>query len=398
MSTTDVANLQFSHSLDQKRWLAVANLSGPDEVDAAVTSLLARSEQPPRLALVFGSSQLSRSDLRSTLDRALPDTELVGCTTSGLVHPEPGLDSRLQLVALGGDGFEVETQLTDYRAGCRTAGEQVGGIVPDGETRNRTLILLCDGLEGDVADLVRGAYSACGAGVSIVGGCAGDDLAMEQTFQFVDDRWLSGGVAAAGLTSTGPIGIGVAHGWSRIGEPMVVTGTDGTSVLTLDDAPALDMYLDVVGAERSFDSSAEFARFAQTRPLGLDDGRSGQVRFVTGGDFDRRSLDFLVHIPEGQLAWVMHGDRRSVIDATRTAASDALAQLGGQPPLGVVAFDCVARRSVVGVDTVAEEIEALADSLPPGTPIGGFYTYGEIARTGGSLGLHHQTMVVAAFA
>jgi hypothetical protein len=389
--------LQFARSADDERWFAVTNLTDPSGIEARVDELLAMSGEAPRLVLAFGSSKIPRPQLREALDRALPDTSVVGCTTSGLVHSEPSVGGEIQLVVLGGPGFGVETALTDYESGCRAAGQLVGQVVPSGEELNRTLMLLCDGLEGDVADLVRGAYSVCGAGVSIVGGCAGDDLAMEQTFQFVDDHWLSGGVAAAGLTSTGPIGIGVAHGWAAVGEPMVVTASDGTSVLTLDDVPALDQYLSVVGADHTFESSADFARFAQTRPLGLDDGGSGQVRFVTGGDFERRSLDFLVHIPEGQLAWVMNGDRQSVIDATMTSARQALAQLDGRPPLGVVAFDCVARRSVVGAETVADEIEALKTPMPLGTPIGGFYTYGEIARTGGALGLHHQTMVVAAF-
>lgn len=397
MATTETANLQFARSIDEERWLAVTNLDDPSEIDSCVGDVVGAAGDVPRLVLAFGSSKIPRSDLRESLNVALPDTDVIGCTTSGLVHSMPDDTGSIQLVALGGTGFEVETTLADYEAGCRAAGELVGGAMPPGDEVNRTLMLLCDGLEGDVADLVRGAYSVCGAGVSIVGGCAGDDLAMEQTFQFVDDRWLSGGVAAAGLTSTGPIGVGVAHGWAPLGEPMVVTGSDGTSILTLDDVPALDMYLSVVGGDRTFDSSADFARFAQTRPLGLDGG-SGQIRFVTGGDFERRSLDFLVHVPEGQLAWVMNGDRQSVIEATKASANQALAQLDGRPPLGVVAFDCVARRSVVGVETVADEIEALKAPLPPGTPIGGFYTYGEIARTGGALGLHHQTMVVVAFA
>ena len=399
MTTTEATTLQFARSTDGERWLGVTTLPDPAAVAPHVDELLRASGEPPRLVLAFGSSQIPRSELRRALDVALPDSEVVGCTTSGLVQPTAGVDGDIQLVALGGPGFGVQTALADYEAGCRAAGQAVGHAVPTGEGVNRTLLMLCDGLEGDVADLVRGAYSVCGAGVSIVGGCAGDDLAMEQTFQFVDDDWLSGGVAAAGVTSTGPIGVGVAHGWAPVGEPMVVTASDDTSVLTLEDVPALDMYLSLVGAsDHDFASSADFARFAQTRPLGLGDAGTGQVRFVTGGDFERRSLDFLVHIPEGQLAWVMNGDRQSVIEATETSARQALGELDGLPPLGVIAFDCVARRSVVGAETVADEIEALKAPLPPRTPIGGFYTYGEIARTGGALGLHHQTMVVVAFA
>ncbi len=93
----------------------------------------------------------------------------------------------------------------------------------------------------------------------------------------------------------------------------------------------------------------------------------------------------------------MEGSRESVVDATRAAGRQARSKLDGLDPIGVVAFDCVARRSVIGDALVFEETFALSSTLPEGTPMGGFYTYGEIARTGGSLGLHHQTMVVLAF-
>ena len=80
----------------------------------------------------------------------------------------------------------------------------------------------------------------------LVGGCAGDDLKMTRTFQFYGDRVLTDSVVAAGIASDAPLGIGVRHGWRRVGEPMVVTGSTGNQVFTLDDQPALDVYLERV--------------------------------------------------------------------------------------------------------------------------------------------------------
>ena len=44
---------------------------------------------------------------------------------------------------------------------------------------HRILLLLTDGLAGDQQEIVRGAYSVVGAGVPLVGGCAGDDQHMK---------------------------------------------------------------------------------------------------------------------------------------------------------------------------------------------------------------------------
>ncbi len=50
------------------------------------------------------------------------------------------------------------------------AGELNGGH------ERKVLIVLTDGLAGDQQEIVRGAYAAVGAGVPLVGGCAGDGL------------------------------------------------------------------------------------------------------------------------------------------------------------------------------------------------------------------------------
>jgi hypothetical protein len=66
----------------------------------------------------------------------------------------------------------------------------------------------------------------------------------------------------------------------------------------------------------------------------------------------------------------------------------------GKRPLGVLAFDCIARRGVLGEEGVQTEVGRIADVT--GAPVAGFYTYGEIARTRGVAGFHNQTLVVLA--
>lgn len=79
--------------------------------------------------------------------------------------------------------------------------------------------------------------------------------------------------------------------------------------------------------------------------------------------------------------------------ATDAACGDSLAALGGRPPLGLIAFDCVARRAVLGETGIKSEIGRLT-AMAPGAPVAGCYTYGEIARTRGVRGFHNQTLVL----
>ena len=66
---------------------------------------------------------------------------------------------------------------------------------------------------------------------------------MRQTFQFHNDQVLTNAVVAAALGSDAPLGIGVQHGWRKVGAPMIVTNSAKSRVYTLDDEPALDVYL-----------------------------------------------------------------------------------------------------------------------------------------------------------
>ena len=92
----------------------------------------------------------------------------------------------------------------------------------------------------------------------------------------------------------------------------------------------------------------------------------------------------------------MEGDADSVLNATDSSCNEALSQLDGLPALGIVAFDCIARRGVLGDEGIRGEVERLG-TLAGGAPVSGFYTYGEIARTRSVSGFHNQTLVVLAF-
>jgi hypothetical protein len=203
----------------------------------------------------------------------------------------------------------------------------------------------------------------------------------------------------AGIASAAPLGIGVRHGWRRVGEPMLVTASAGNRVYTLDDRPALDVYLEHLGvAEPAHPDAEGLARLALTHPLGLSRPvGEDQVRFIGGGDFAERSLSCIAEVPQGALVWIMEGDARSVLEATDAACGDSIAALGGCPPLGMIAFDCIARRGVLGDEGIRAETGRLA-ALAAGAPVAGFYTYGEIARTRGVRGFHNQTLVVLSIA
>jgi hypothetical protein len=382
------------------RWCGVGSADAAEVDPGAIAADQALLHHDPKLVVVFCSEAL---DLEGALRgiRARIDAPLIGCTTAGEIATSGPRDASIVVTAFGGDGFAVDTAYAEGAShALRAAGANAARCVPSSDAHpHRVLLLLTDGLAGDQQEILRGAYGVLGAAVPLVGGCAGDNLRMSRTLQLYGDRILSDAVVSAGIASNAPLGIGVRHGWQPIGEPMLVTASDGNRVYTLDDRPALDVYLERMGAPAAPGTSDEaLARVALTHPLGLTrPNGEAHVRFIGGADFADRSLSCVAEVPQGALVWLMTGDAESVLAAADGACDDALAALGGRSPVGMLAFDCIARRGVLGDDGIRTEIDRIA-ACAGGAPVAGFYTYGEIARTKGISGFHNQTLVVLSVA
>jgi hypothetical protein len=383
------------------RWFAVGQSNDRDaRVAGDVAAAAALAGDDPQLLVVFCSHTHDLEALLGAINRRSGGVPLIGCSTAGEIATSGPGDAGVVVTALGGCGLSAATASAQIAGGnLRAAGAEAAGCVAACPERggDRVLLLLTDGLAGDQQEVVRGAYSVVGASTPLVGGCAGDGLEMRKTYQLHNDAVLTNSVVGVTLSSEGTMGIGVRHGWRRVGEPVLVTRSAHNRVYTLNDRRALDVYLEHLDPPADVHSDqAAFTRFALRHPLGLR-RRSGEehVRFVGEADFENGSLGFIAEVPQGGLAWFMEGDEESVLAATDAACADALAPLSGAAPLGTFAFDCIARRGILGDAGIETEIERVARSTG-GAPVSGFYTYGEIARTRGQSGFHNQTLVLLA--
>lgn len=380
------------------RWCAVAHTREPDpHVAGSQVASDALTGSDPKLLVAFCSPSYDLEALSAGIKSISGDIPLIGCSTAGEIASDGPGEASAVVFAIGGPGFSIATavghgasaNLRETGAGAATCIHQVA------DKKYRALMLLTDGLAGDQQEIVRGAYGVAGATVPLVGGCAGDDLKMRETQQLFGDEVMTDSVVAAAIGSDSPMGIGVQHGWSRLGNPMLVTKSENNRVFVLDDRPALDVYLERLDAPTEVRADpALFTEFALTHPLGISRRSGEEVRFVGEANFEDRSLGCIAEVPQGGLAWFMEGDVQSVLDGGDEAAGEALEQLNGESPIGLMAFDCIARRGVLG-EGVKEEVDRLS-ALAPKAPIAGFYTYGEIARVKGMSGFHNQTLVVLA--
>ncbi|MEX0587770.1 MAG: FIST N-terminal domain-containing protein [Cyanobium sp.] len=371
-------------------------LNTTEALDEALLAL--QGPQSPKLVVALVAPSFEMQAIAEGLHQALPGTEVIGCTTSGEIATDGAMANALVLWALGGDAIQVCTgsgQGDDL--GLRKAATEAAHCLDQLEQRSNTvLMMLSDGLCGDQMDVVRGAYDVAGIDVPLVGGCAGDNLAMRRTRQMHGRRVMSQSVVAAAISSDRPLGIGVSHGWIPASEPMLVTSSKGNILSSLEDKPALDVYLNFFNPPKeAWTDPAAFADFAATHPIGIRRRDKIEMRHITGFNSETRDLITVAEVPQGALAFLTEGDFDSVLNAAAKSCQSALAGLNGADPVGLFLFDCVSRRAVFTEDRVHEETDLIASSCGR-IPMAGFYTYGEICRTKGAGGFHNQTLVTLA--
>lgn len=381
------------------RWAVVGRSAHPDAGAAgreAARAALAGHDDA-RLLIVFATSDHDLGAVAAGISEVAPGVPVVGTTTAGELDADGvggAASGTVQALALGGDGLSFSATAVSTAHDPRDAGARAAACVGDvADMAHRVLLLLSDGPNEIQPEIVRGAYSVAGAGVPLVGGLAGHRVARGTPELLYGNAVLSGSVIGVAIGSDAPIGVGVRHGWSPVGEPMLVTRVVAGRVLELDGRPAAAVYRERLGApaDEPVDVSVTL-----THPLGMR-RRIGEAhaRWVDddgAGDGSLRGV-----VPAGALVWLMESDPDGVRDATDAACREALAALGDDAPLALVAFDCNARLQILGEDGARDEVARMAEHAGDAA-LTGWYTFGEIARTRGTAGFHQQTLVVLALA
>ena len=350
------------------------------------------------LVLYFASrAAMADEQIHDRLRGGFPDALLLGCSTGGHAQSDDIRDD-------GGVGVAIRFATTSLRlvhedgadpAGSRACGRRLGERLAGPGLSG--VLLLSDGLHVNGSALAAGLSEALGPTVPVSGGLAGDGPAFGTTLIGAGEAAPAPRrVAALGLYGDAVrLGHGSGGGWERFGPERRITRAAGNDLMELDGAPALDLYERYLGEE-----AAGLPGTALLYPLRIWDPRQPEhavVRTVLGVDRAERSMTFAGDMPQGWKAQLMRGGIDRLAAGAAEAARQAAVTCDGAAEGDSLAIlvSCIGRRLLMGQRT-GEEIEAVAAQFPPGTPLLGFYSYGEVSpRPGdGACELHNQTMTV----
>jgi len=384
-------------SQQQDAWLA-----GMEAASQAAWS----TAGPADLVIVFMTDHYQPEAVRQGICSVMGKSPVIGCCVPSLFTTHGFSAEGVAVMALAGEDLKVRLALAEgIRANPQAVGRRVieslnkDLAVAYRANKQVAILALADALSGFMAEVVEGATDVLGPACLMVGGTACDNFKFLKSFQFIDDQIHSDALVAALLSTSSPIGVGVSHGYKPVDRPLVATRTDHNIVYEFDGQPAFEAYQRAWANEVPEVNSEGFATFAKAHPLGLPQLRGEYVIRDLVRVHPDGAIECFSTVPENAVVHMMSVDQESLYKATRGAALQALASLGGQPPAAVLVFNCISRVALLKGDMTVE-IDHVRDVVGDETPLIGFFSFGEIATPprGGLAAFYNKTVVVCALA
>ncbi|MGB9953892.1 MULTISPECIES: FIST signal transduction protein [unclassified Haloarcula] len=364
------------------------------------------------------------------------DTEIVGCSSSGEFTESGSGNGTVTVGVVSSDSMRFFSSLsTELSADPERCLFEAVHDLPASEDAtvegypHRTVINLHDGMAGIGNKVTRLTEQYLDdEETPVVGGSAGDDLQLQQTHVFRNDRVETDAVVLALIASEDPLPVTVNHGHEPISEAMTVTRAEGSTVYELDGRPAFEAWRDAIreDAMETYDidvdeleaGSEDLVMLLGRYELGIEsepdadaDGLASRIKtfieskLISTTGYNIRwpghttdtdgPLDFAVAVSEGTEVRVTHSNKSDQVYAVRNAATNAANELRGGNVAGGFVYDCACRAMILGddFDDAVETIHSAIDA-----PFAGFETYGEVCSADEDYtGYHNTSSVILLF-
>jgi len=250
---------------------------------------------------------------------------------------------------------------------------------------NPSLIICSTGMsaKGEYFDgetFVRSLETNLGQDKIFFGGMAGDDWTFSGTYVFNNEQETDNGMVAL-VADTDKISLnGMAiTGWKPMGISRKVTKSNGTLLYTIDDKPAIEMYMKYLGQKENMNNK-DFDLFKDVAihyPF-IVKRESGEtvLRSPMSIDHNEKALVMDSEMKEGTEFWFTVPPDFDITEEIIAEATQLKNETIGDTD-ALLIFSCAGRPPVLG-PLVHAENNGLADVWQ--TPMAGYYTYGEYGR------------------
>jgi len=356
-------------------------------------------------ALVFATAAYPQAELVQSVAGILPGAQLSGCSGEGIIAGAATheVDFAVAVLAVHSDSVTFEPFLMgSYHQDPADAGRRVGRFCTrSGSDDLVCLVVLPDGLRGNVTELLESLATSLPASVPIVGGGSADGQLFERTFQYFNGQVTSDAVAGFVVRGAASLEHAVSHGCMPVGLDHVVTRADRGWVYEIDGRPPWALfqeYLDgdpeeltaegvvylCLGLDISERNLSGCSPYVIRAPMRLD-RQQGALFFPGGG------------VTTGARVRLTRRDAELIRGSASDCARRVQHALSGRRPALVLQFDCAGRGRLLFGDHASEQIlKPLQDGIGHAIPWTGFHSFGEIAPLSREPFFHNYSVAVCA--
>ncbi len=351
----------------------------------------------PGLLLVFATAGYDQEEILRGVREVSTKGEIVGCSTSGVISSEGCAEQRyaVGVLAIASNGIRMsaysEPCFSQDPSSCgRKLAEKVRG---DLQESGGLLILLPDGLTGNVSQFLAAVGRDLPERVAIVGGTAGELLKNEKTWQYLGRKASANSVSAILLQGDFHSEIAVSHGCDIVGKEQEITREKNGWVYEIDGQPAWSVYreyLNVGDAEPL--SMAHYCYICLAKQLQRPERNFGPhvIRCPLGVDRKNGALFFPGGLEVGSRVRMALRSSEQTLKRNIEAAKLITGRQPGRKPMLVLQFDCCCRGKLMFGDRNPGSVRPLQEVFGLDIPWFGLQTYGEIAKLEGRSAIFHN--------
>jgi len=359
-----------------------------DEIQSALQQSMAEGFKPT-LALVFLSAMPEIEAISTLLDKQ--GIAVFGATTFAEFTEQHADNSGIAVLLLdinpayfkivfinNGDG-------SGYDIGCQV-----------GETGTKTFanpafIISSANYTIPGESIIQGMIEKAGAGVTIVGGKAGEMKNLEGKI-FTNHQSSDNGIIALILDEDKIILKGMAaSGWKPAGTEKIITHCKGPWIYTIDDQPAFDVVKKFLGTEIIEDENkAGIVKLNIIYPIQLyRKGGSPFMLPILFANTEDHSVMLAEEVPEGSAFRFSMPPDFDVIDMVINGSVEIKEKEMPEAD-ALIIFSCIGRLGSLG-PMASNEVAGLAGTWK--SPMIGFYSLGEFGRVANGNTEFHGTTV-----
>ena len=361
----------------------------PEEISAALTESMTDGFKPT-LALVFISVKQDIASIMRILDGK--NIQIFGATTGGEISGSDISHEAISILLMDMEPANFRILYDDY------TGSDVAEVAKAMTAQALTIFarpafLICNSIEkpqdiGLGEKILQSVSHEAGNDITIWGGGAGDDLMFKETFVFNNTNMTNKGILMLVLNEDKILVKGrAASGMKPIGTEKVITKSEGSWILEIDNQPATDLVMKYMGESLSPEDFRDFNLKLIFLRLIREDG-SSIIRSTLGFNMDTKGITVSGKIKPGdKFRFTLLPDFDVLTEVSENAKQFQQTEMPEADAL--VVFACIGRIDAFGPMT-SEELHGIQSVY--NVPMAGFFSYGEYGRaTGGDNEFHNMT-------